>query len=219
MLKNKKIVIVLAVALVCLVVAAALLVGFLTPIRTTFYVFKDSYKAGTAITGDMLTPVQADSRIVVAGGSGEAGTYFITAENLKDYVQKGDVLRADVKKGEALMIDHVSKSGSSEVEVKMDPNAVVITVPVNSIKGVTPDLKSESHVNVYVSYKTGETELLLENIRVLSVQKNEDSLEGASLELSHVEALAVVAAVESGNLYLGIVNSEGYIYENENLVS
>lgn len=214
MLKNKKIVIVLAVALVCLIVAAALLVAFLTPIRTTFYVFKDTYKAGTTITGDMLTPVQADSRLVVAGGSSEAGTYFITSENLSSYIQKGDVLRTDVKKGEALMLTHVSKSGSSEVEVKMAPNAVAITVPVNSIKGVTPDLKSESHVNVYVSYKTGETELLLENIRVLSVQKDEDSLEGASLELTNEQALAVVAAVESGNLYLGMVNSEGYIYEN-----
>ena len=100
-MKNKKILIVIAIALVCLIAATVCLIAFLSPMRTTFYVFKGDYKAGTTITKEMLTPVQADSRLVVAGTDAKATTYFITNENLGDLVKSGDALRTDVKKGEA----------------------------------------------------------------------------------------------------------------------
>lgn len=215
MLKNKKIVIVLAIALVCLIAASALLIAFLTPMRTTFYVFKDSYKAGTTITSAMLTPVQADSRLVVAGGNSGADAYFITNENLAANVKAGDVLRVDVQKGESFMISHVSKKGSNEVEVKMSPNAVAVTISVGNITGVTADLKSEAHVNVYVSYSSGNTSLLLENMRVLSVQKSDGALEGVTLELNKEQARIVIEAIRSGSLYLGLVNADGYIYDTD----
>ena len=50
--KDKKIVIVLAVAIVACIVAGVLTYLFLSPAKTVVYVFKDSYKAGTQITED-----------------------------------------------------------------------------------------------------------------------------------------------------------------------
>ena len=111
------------------------------------------------------------------------------------------------------MISHVSKKGNNEVEVKMSPNAVAITISVSNITGITADLKSESHVNVYASYSSGITELLLENIRVLSVQKTDGKLAGVTLELNKEQAITVVEAIRKGSLYLGLVNADGYIYD------
>ncbi len=216
MLKNKKIVIVLVIALACLIAASALLVGFLRPMRTTFYVFKDSYKAGTTITGNMLTPVQADARLIIAGGKSSADIYFVTAKNLADSVKSGDVLRTDVAKGEAFMTTHVAANGGNEVEVKLSPNKVAVTIPVSNITGITADLKSESHVNVYATISGKGTELMLENIRVLSVSKDEEGLElaGVTLELSKDQAVVVVDIVNNGMVYLALINPDGYIYDD-----
>ena len=111
------------------------------------------------------------------------------------------------------MLSQVSSSGSNEVEVKMSSNAVAITISVNNISGITADLKSESHVNVYACYANGTASLLLENIRVLSVQKDDGELEGVTLELNNSQATTVMEAIGVGDLYLGLVNAEGYIYQ------
>lgn len=212
-MKNKKILIVIAIALVCLIAATVCLIAFLSPMRTTFYVFKGDYKAGTTITKDMLTPVQADSRLVVAGTDAKATTYFITNENLGDLVKSGDALRTDVKKGEAFLITHVSGKGGTDIEIKMSPNAVAVTIPVSSITGITDKLKAESHVNVYATYSSGETQLLLESIRVLSVTTNNGQLEGVTLELTKAQAPVAINAINIGSLYLGLINSDGYIFD------
>lgn len=212
MLKNKKILFAVAIAAITMISACLLLIGFLQPMRTTFYVFRENYKAGTTITSSMLTPVQADSRIVLAGGTADSELYFITNKNLAENIKAGDVLRVDVKQGEAMLISHIASQGNNEVEVKMSPNSVAVTIPVSNITGITADLKSESHVNVYVSYDSGETSLLLENIRVLSVAKNETELEGVTLELTKDQAPIVIEAMNLGDLYLGLVNADGYMY-------
>lgn len=212
MLKNKKILFAVAIAAITMISACLLLIGFMQPMRTTFYVFRENYKAGTTITSSMLTPVQADSRIVLAGGTADSELYFITNKNLAENIKAGDVLRVDVKQGEAMLISHIASQGNNEVEVKMSPNSVAVTIPVSNITGITADLKSESHVNVYVSYDSGETSLLLENIRVLSVAKNETELEGVTLELTKDQAPIVIEAMNLGDLYLGLVNADGYMY-------
>ena len=216
MLKNKKILIVLAIALVCLIAATLMIVSFLTPVRTTFYVFKSDYKAGTAITSSMLTPIQADSRVVIGlGNNTGASAYFITKDNLNKSVTAGDVLRVDVKEGEPFMLNHVSKYGNNEIEVKMSPNAVAITIPANNLSGVTAELKSESHVNVYVSFDGETPQALLEDVRVLSVAKSDDAtLQGVTLELDKSEAPNIIQAIKYGGIYLGLINPDGYIFDN-----
>ena len=76
--KNKKIVIALAVAFIFAVLAAISVYFFMSPQRDTVYVFNSSYPAGTAISSDMVVPIQADSTIVVAGKKNDTNTRFIT---------------------------------------------------------------------------------------------------------------------------------------------
>ena len=212
MIKNKKILIVIAIAIVCLIAATICLVAFLSPSRTTYYVFKGNYEAGTKITSNMLVPVEADSKIVVATSKANATTYYVTSDNFSKSVKSGDVLRCDVKKGEALQLSHISSKGGTDIEIKMAPSNVAITVPVSSITGVTDNLDAEAHVNVYAMYSTGSVQLVLENIRVLSVAKSDGNLKGVTLELTKEQAEIALEAINVGSLYLALVNHDGYIY-------
>lgn len=212
MLKNKKILIVIAIAIVCLIAATICLIAFLSPARTTYYVFKGNYEAGTTITKNMLVPVEADAKIVVAANKTNATTYYVTAENFSSSVKAGDVLRCDVKKGEALQLTHISSKGGTDIEIKMSPSCVAVTIPVSNITGVTEDLNAEAHVNVYAMYSSGSVQLTLENIRVLSVAKSDGNLKGVTLELTKEQAEVALEAINVGSLYLALVNHDGYIY-------
>ena len=211
-MKNKKIFVVIAIALACLIAATVCLIAFLRPTRTTYYVFKGSYSAGTKITRDMLVPVEADAKIVVAAAETDAEAYYVTVNNFAQKVKNGDTLRCDVQKGEALMPAHIASQGGTDIEIKMAPSSVAITIPVSNITGVTEDLASEAHVNVYAMYSSGSVGLVLENVRVLSVAKSESSLEGVTLELNNQNAEVVLQAINVGSVYLALVNADGYIY-------
>lgn len=217
--KNKKILVVIAIALVAAIAAGALIFIYLAPQRTTMYVFKENYSAGTVIQSSMLAPVQADSQIVVAGGNAATSTYFVTQETFSTYVKSGDVLRTDVVKGSPLMTTTLTSSANNDVEVRMDAASVAVTIPVNNTTGVTADIKPESHVNVYATFSSGGTYLLLENVRVLSVISSEGSLSGITLELNNQDAVTVINAVNTGSVYCGLVNGDGYIYESEHQVA
>lgn len=214
-LKNKKILICILVAVISAVVASVLIFTFLLPARTTMYVFNDSYEAGTPITGSMLTPVQADSKIVVAGSSNGASSHFVTSENYNQIVSSDDVLKFDVSKGDCLMTSMVSSQASNRIVLRMDATSVAITIPVNNTTGVSSSIKPESRVNVYVTYNSGGTYLLLENVRILSVSSKDGEVNGYTLELNNQQAVMIIDAVNTGTVYCGLTNGEGYMYEPE----
>lgn len=211
-MKNKKILIVITIAVICLIAATACLIGFLSPERNIYYAFKENYSAGTPITKDMLVPIEADAKLVVAANETSSSLYYITADNISQNVKSGDTLRCDVLKGEALMLTHISSKGGTDIEIKMSPSSVAITIPVSNITGVTDDLAAEAHVNVYAMYGTGEVSLVLENIRVLSVTKSEQNLKGVTLELTKEQAEIALGVINVGSTYLALVDSDGYIY-------
>lgn len=211
MTKNKKILIVITLALVCAITAGVMIAVFLSPERTTVYAFKDNYSAGTPITADILTPVQVDSKVVAAGTSTNTSAFFITYENYSRIVKVGDVLKSDVGKGTIFMSAQIASQGGSEIEVRMDPTAIAVTIPANSVTGVSNSLSAEARVNVYVTYNSGGTYLLLENIRVLAVDKGDGSLAAVTLELNHDQAVLTINAINTGSINLGLVNGVGYI--------
>lgn len=213
-LKNKKILIVISVAILSAILACVLIISFLTPARTTVYLFKDSYDAGTKLTSNMLTPVQADSNIIVAGSSVSTGTHFVTRDNYVELVTEGDTLKYDVDKGDCLMSSMLSSKADNRIALNMDPTSVAITIPVNNTTGVANNIKAENHVNVYVTYNSGGTYLLLENVRILCVLGDDNGVTGYTLELNNQEAVRIIDAVNAGTVYCGLTNSEGYIYEN-----
>lgn len=67
MSKNKLITSLIIGAILFSSLAAFLIYHYMAPARSTIYMFNDSYSSGEQVTSDMLTPVQVDSQIVMAG--------------------------------------------------------------------------------------------------------------------------------------------------------
>lgn len=213
--KNRKMLIAIAIALTAAIFAGMLVITSLSSQKTTVYVFKNNYEAGTAVTSDMFSPLQIDSKILMAGAKGSVSTALITRETFTSSVKNGDVLKLDVTAGTPLMKSLLSSAANNDVEIRMDPTSVAVTIAVNNTTGVTNAIKPESHVNVYATYSSGGTYLLLENERVLSVIAKDGVLSGITLELNNEKAIKVINAANGGKLYCGLVNGNGYIYVEE----
>lgn len=212
-------IIIVALAFVVLAVAFGYFLHlFLAPRKISVYIFNDNYRAGTVISSDMLVPVTVDAKLAVAGGNAETTAYFVTAQNYQELINnKENSLRVDVAKGVPLMQSMLSVDGGSYIEMTMNSTMVAVTVPVTSISGVTNDLAPGSRVNIYASKvndqnKEAETRLIFENMRVLSVQKDDDGLiQGATIEcLPGGEDKRLIEAAEAYSIYFGLVNGSGY---------
>jgi len=216
--KNKKsylIIGVVSIAVIAAIAAGVLIYTFLVPARTTVYMFNNAYEAGTKISGEMLTPMQVDSNMIVAGSKTDTSTHFVTSENYRSVVTENDVLKIDVDKGDCFMTSMLSSQGTNRIALRMDPKSVAVTIPVSSTTGVSNSIKAESRVNVYVTYNSGGTYLILENVRILSVATKDGSVTGYTLELDNQNAVKVIDAINTGSIYCGLTNEEGYVYETQ----
>ena len=214
MKKNNKIIAVLAIAVVLAIAAAVCIIMVLSPQRTKIYVFNDSYKAGTALTQKMLTTVEVDSSVIVAKSTSSTDNFFITDSTLESVLKNNDSLKMDVSDGMPLMKSMLSVTGGNTIEMNMSPSKIALSVSINNVTGVTSELTAGSSVNVYVIKATGSSYLLFENMRLLDVSKSSssDTLSTATLEVSNAQALKLLDAMTTGDLYLGLVNSSGYQY-------
>ena len=115
----------------------------------------------------------------------------------------------------------LSVAGGSNVEMSMDPSKIAVTVPVTNVTGVTNDLKNGTRVNVYATGgDTAGTTLLFQNMRVLSVQKdNNGALFSATLEVTADESLKLIYAANYSTLHFGLVDSSGYEFTEEDAPS
>lgn len=217
--KNKKLLALLLVAVVLAIVAGYATYHYLSPQKTTTYVFNSNYSAGDTVSMSMLIPVVVDADIMTGGRQENTGGKFVTINEITDVLMKNNVLRMDVASGMPLTYSMLSVTGGSSVETYMDPTKIAVTIPVNAITGITNDLKDGSRVNIYVSNidKSGTT-LLLQSMRVLSANYNEGnngkSLYSVTLECNQDEALKVVFAAQNSDIYLGLVDASGYQYVN-----
>ena len=212
--KNKKIIFILLLALVVAVIGGVALYLYLMPQKTTVYVFNDNYESGAALTEEMLTPIQADSKIVVAGKTSDTSSQFVTGSDIQAVLNSGDSLRMDVAKGMPLTLSILSVTGGSSVEMNMDPEKSAVSIPISSTSGVTKDLKEGSRVNIYTTGgDTNGTTLMFQNMRVLAVQKDSNGdLSSATIEVTADESLKLVYAANTCSIYFGLVDSSGYEY-------
>lgn len=215
-LKNKKILIVILVAVLACAIATYGLYAILTPQRTTIYTFNDNYSAGTLVTSEMLTPVEIDQTLVINSNQMSAGDYFVTASNYKDVITSAGVLRADVYSGNALMTSMLTTTGGNSIEMTMKQNAVAVTVGANFVSAVTNELSAGSRVNVYASYEDSTT-LLLQNVRVLSVGRESGTINSVTLEVDIAQSLQLVHAYTYGSVQLGLVDATGYQYSEKSM--
>lgn len=210
--KNGKILLILLVAIITAVLGGFSLYTYLTPQKTTVYVFKENYEAGTNVTEDMLTPVSCDSNILVAGSDADINSMFVTGNNIQEVLKSGDALRIDVAEGMPLTQSILSIAGGTQIEQVMDPSKIAVTIPVDNVTGVTETLQPGSRVNIYATgLESEETQLLMENMRVLSVHTdNNGGISSATIEVTQNESLKLIYAATNASLYLGLVNSSGY---------
>nr|WP_303183300.1 RcpC/CpaB family pilus assembly protein [Lachnoclostridium phocaeense] len=215
--KNKKIIAILVAAILFAVAGGMALYLYLMPQKTTVYVFRDNYEAGTVLSEDMLTSIQCDSKIVTAGSNADTSSRFVTGADIETVLNTGDSLRMDVASGMPLTLSMLSVNGGSSVEMNMDPSKIAVTVPVNSISGVTDDLKEGSRVNIYAAgIETTGTTLLFQNMRVLSVAHDSNgALTSATIEVTVDESLKLIYAANYSSVYLGLVDSAGYEFTEE----
>lgn len=170
--KNRRIVLIVVLAAFVSILGGVSLYSYLTPQKTTVYVFKDNYESGTTVTKSMLTAVRCDSKIVVAGKNTDTSSKFVTGENLDAVLKTGDSLRMDVSTGMPLTLALLSVNGGSDVEKNMDPKSIAVTVPISDITGVSNDLKNGSRVNIYETAEGGKTVLAFQGMRILSTAKD-----------------------------------------------
>lgn len=211
--RNKKIILVIAAAILSCIIATYGLYGILTPQRTTVYVFNADYPAGTLLTEKMLSPVEIDQSIVVGGTKMSAGDYFVTDSNYNNVITSAGVLRNDVHSGNALMTSLLTTTGGNSIEMTMKQNAVAVTIGANLVSAVTQELSSGSRVNVYASYNDSTT-LLLQNIRVLAVGRESGSINSVTLEVDIAQSLQLIHAYTYGSVHLGLVDATGYQYSS-----
>ena len=212
--KNRKIIIVLALALVMMAATALAVRSVLEPSRTTVFIFNQNYPAGTHVTRDMLTGIQVDSTVITGGAGIPIGDRYVTGDNVSAVLQSAPVLRMDVYSGTAAMASMLTTTGGNAIEQRMRPNAVAVTIPVNDVTGVTAELAYGSRVNVYASYNA-ETILLLQNMRVLRSAGGTGGLASVTIEVSVEESLKLVHAHAYGIIHLGIVDAHGYQFTAE----
>lgn len=215
--KDRKIIMTIAAAAVLTLLFGVLLVQFLAPRRTTVYVFKSSYNAGTALSEEMISPMQVDSKIVIAGNRYDAGNQYVTAAEMNKILKKGDSLRVEVSKGMTLTTSMLTTAGGTSVEANMNKSSIAVTVPVTNTTGVTKEIKPGTYVNVYASTEVG-TSLLYEKMRVLEVYRSNGDLNGVSLETNQEQSMKLIYSAKYGEIHLGIVDGSGYQFnEGQNV--
>ena len=213
MKKNRIIGTFTAISIIAAALVSFLVYHYLNPARGIIYVFNDDYSTGQQVTKDMLTPIQVDMSIISGGAKGRIEDRFVTAGGYESIVTSGDTLKMDVAQGMPLTQAMLSKIGGSSIEMNMKPTSIAITIPVTGITGVTNDIQPGAHVNVY--YASGMSqeqyvELILQNMKVLAVYREDADLSGVSLEVTPEESLQLVYAQNYGDVYLGLVDAAGY---------
>lgn len=208
--KNRKIIIVLVLALIVSLAGSFLLYTYLTPQKTTVYVFNNNFETGTIVTESMLTAVQCDSNILVAGAKAGTGSQFVTGGSLKTVLNTGDTLRMDVSAGMPLTTAMLSVNGGTSIEMSMDPSKIAVTIPVNNATGVSNGLREGSRVNVYSVNDIGAV-LILQNMRVLAV-KSGDEVRNVTIEVTADQSLRLIYYIANSTIYLGLVDNGGYDY-------
>lgn len=213
---NSNVVIIIVLGLII----AILSYQFLTSGKTNIYLFTDDFPAGTEITGDTLISQEISGSIVenVSLNNGDLG--YVTENNLENYI--GSYLTTDVIKGTAFMKAYSDEVGGTPAEVRLEPNNVAVTVPVDNITGVNPFINNGARVNVYatVQYQNEQTitYTLLQNVRVIDVLYAEiynemtesPTIMGVTIETTPQQAVELQFACENGAIRLGIVKPGNY---------
>ena len=208
--KNRKILIILIIAILVAAAGGVSLYLYLTPQKTTVYVFNSNYESGTALTEKMLTPIRCDSKIVTAGKTADVKSRFITGSELTEVLNSGDHLRMDVAEGMPLT--------RSDIEKNIHAGMIAVTIPLDSVTGAADGIREGSHINIYATGYDDSvgTTLLFQNMSVIAVERSEKgTLTSATIEVDAEQSLKLINAQNNSTLNLAVVDSTDYQYTDE----
>ena len=210
MKKNTKTVLLLVVAALFALLTGLCIYAYCSPAKKIVYVYNGSYAAGTLLTSDMITPIEVDSQIVVAGKSGDASKVYITENEIQSVLDTNNYLLYDVSAGTTVTPAALSTVMKNSIERNLSDNTVAVTIPVNNYSGVTSSLRVGARVNIYSS-TNGTTNLVFEGMRVIGVSKSDNSLQSITVECTNEQSVTLIHSIEYSEIYLGLVDNTQYM--------
>ena len=199
MSKNKKILMVLIIALVLSVLAGVGVFTLINSQKTTIYSFNGDFKAGTKITDSMFTPIQVDKKVVETNRNSDISNYYITASSFNKIISDGDYLRSNVSANEILSKAMLVTNSGNEIEASMQNDKVALTLSVDSITGEKNSTDPKTEV--------------FEKMKILEVQQeaNEtNTLKSITVECTNEQSQKLVSFAQNGYIYMGLINVTGY---------
>ena len=189
--------------------------------KTNIYLFKDKYEAGTKISKDMFISLEVDADMVTELAyktKGTADAKYVTSNDLSKIIENGDSLGVDVYKGTPFMTTETTDIGGSTVERRLGEYKTALTIPVNNISGVSPEIEAGARINIYASYTTESyqvEQLLFQNVKILDVQATgtaEDgyTLSGFTIELEPQDAIKLLHAINNWKIDITLLKTGSY---------
>ena len=124
----------------------------------------------------------------------------------------GDSLRINVTGGMPVMSSITMSKGGNEIEASMSDTAIAVTVNINSVTGVTNDLRTGSLVDVCILYSDEESMEVLEGMRILAIHKADgNTLSAVTFEADYKTYKKLVYANTNATIHLGLIDADGYI--------
>ena len=145
--------------------------------RSTIYLFKDNYKAGTLLSGEMLGAQEIDTETYYAMLNGGLAMY-VTKEELTQAISNREHLATDVVKGLPVTTNVLVTSGGSGVESRLSENKVAVEVPAAKVSGLSGnEVGVGSRVNISTYYsvdEVSENDLIFQDLLVLDTITDEE---------------------------------------------
>lgn len=195
--------------------------SYLSVQKTNIYLFKADYESGTKISKDMFVPLEVDASMVTDlayATQGSMDAKYVTANDLSLIIENGDYLGTDAFKGTPFMTTQTATIGGSTVERRLSDYKTAITIPVNNISGVSPEINAGARINIYASYSTESfqvEELLFQNVKILDVQatgNKEDGyvLSAFTIEVDPQDAMKLLHAINNWKIDITLLKSGAY---------
>ncbi len=213
--KNKKILLIILVALLSAAIACVALYLYLTPQKVTVYIFNSNYEAGTIVTNNMLAPVQIDANLVLQGNKQKVNNVLVTSKTKAQLIDnRRNTLRVDVTEGMPLTASLLTQNNSSPIGMALeDTDKIAVTINVDSVSGVTNTLKAGDRVNIYASGSGDygyETRLCFQNMKLLYVNGSGNSITSATVEVTTEESVRLINISKSYSIHFALINGSNY---------
>lgn len=209
--KGTKLILVLA-----LIVATATGLGLYTYLdrqNVTVYLFANDYTHGERVTGDMFATYEMPLDLYNAMKT--TGNAYATADQIRTYIENGDVLLVDVAQYTPVTLKQFVTFGGTPIEARLAPDMVSVELPAEIVSGLSGEIAVGSRLNIATGYAVDSakyTDLIFQNLLVVETVLNDDgSLNTVYVEVDPAESLQLIHAVTFEKVTASIIKPDHYI--------